>query len=91
MESFEEAHRSAFKTEHFRVGIPCGFTVDSIHQVPHGSTMFHIDSGMGFEAHELLDFGAKRRAVGATQMNATSSRRLESNGFQFWKAASGPQ
>lgn len=26
------------------------------------------------EAHELLDFGAKRRAVGATQMNATSSR-----------------
>eukprot|EP00438_Fugacium_kawagutii_P004824 Skav226391 [mRNA] locus=scaffold1631:82615:92597:+ [translate_table: standard] len=25
-------------------------------------------------AHELLDFGAKRRAVGATQMNATSSR-----------------
>ena len=26
------------------------------------------------EAKELLDFGAKRRAVGATQMNATSSR-----------------
>jgi len=26
------------------------------------------------EAHELLDFGAKRRATGATQMNATSSR-----------------
>jgi len=26
------------------------------------------------EAHELLDFGATRRAVGATQMNAASSR-----------------
>ena len=27
------------------------------------------------QAYELLDFGAKRRAVAATQMNATSSRR----------------
>lgn len=64
-----------------------GFPVDSL-WIPY---RFHMDSG-GCEAHELLDFGAKRRAVGATQMNATSSRpSLESNGFQLWKAASGPQ
>ena len=47
-----------------------GFPVDSL-WIPY---RFHISSGMGCEAHELLDFGAKRRAVGATQMNATSSR-----------------
>ena len=36
-----------------------GFPVDSL-WIPY---RFHIDSG-GCEAHELLDFGAKRRAVG---------------------------